>query len=120
MGKMSVALGEPRADGRVDETYRIEGKPLNKKQLAIVITITSAHGAGVGDKVVFQNQLKSVIGGVMIGINETAVTREPIQAKFSYQSVSNRIVRSPEKVGTTNTLLRKIASNAISLYRGRS
>lgn len=110
-------LGQPRLTGQVDGTYRIEGTPLQPNQLAIVVYITTGVGMGVGDKLVFGNQLKSIIGRVMTGVNRTK-SGVPIDAIFSYASVSNRICVSPEVMGTTNTLLRLISKQAAHIYKG--
>jgi hypothetical protein len=109
-------LGKPRLTGQVDGTYRIEGNPLQPNQLAIVVYITANIGMGVGDKLVFGNQLKSIIGRVMVGTNRT-VSGENIDALFSYSSVCNRLVISPEIMGTTNTLLGIISNKAAAIYK---
>lgn len=64
------------------------------------------------------NQLKSVIGRVMNGINETASGRQ-IDVIFGYQSVANRIVQSAELIGTTNILLKLITQEVIDIYRSK-
>lgn len=110
-------LGQPRLTGQVDGTYRIEGTPLQPNQLAIVVYITTNVGMGVGDKLVFGNQLKSIIGRVMTGTNRTK-SGIPLDALFSYSSCANRIVLSPEVMGTTNTLLKVISQQAAAIYKG--
>lgn len=64
----------------------------------------------------FGNQLKTIIGRVMTGENRT-VGGEDIDAIFGYVSISNRIVRSPEIIGTSNKLMQLITQKAIAAYR---
>ena len=64
----------------------------------------------------FGNQLKTIIGRVMTGENRT-VDGEDIDAIFGYVSISNRIVRSPEIIGTSNKLMQLITQKAIAAYR---
>lgn len=52
----------------------------------------------------------------MHGVNRTA-SGEDIDAIFGYLSVNNRIVRSPEVIGTTNKLSQLITQRAIAAYR---
>ena len=60
--------------------------------------------AAVGDKFVFGNQMKTIIGRVM-SKEIKSETDEVIDAVFGFQSISNRIVNSLLSIGTTNTLL---------------
>ena len=111
------ALRQPALTGRVDSSTRIQGKPLPIDNLLIRIYITGPVGTGVGDKAVFANQMKTVFGRVMTGRNETE-SGEELDAIFSYQSISNRIVRSPELIGVSNSLLRLISKRVVKAYRG--
>lgn len=67
----------------------------------------------------FGSQLKTVFARVMSGTNTTE-EGEDIDACFSYLGISARIVLSPEIMGTTNTLLRKISKRVASVYRGEN
>ena len=111
-------LGTAYTTGRVDESMRIEGNPLPVENAVIRVYITGPVSAGVGDKAVFANQLKTIFGRVMAGVNETE-SGEPIDAIFGYQSISDRIVLSPEIMGTTNTLLKVISKRVVDVYRGK-
>jgi len=74
-------------------------------------------GAGIGDKGVFANQLKTCFGEVM----EKPVTTEDgqiVDAIFGYRSLEARIVESPIIIGTTATLLKIVAERAAAIYRG--
>lgn len=103
--------------GRVDDSMRIDGNSLPFESAVIRIYITGPMSAGVGDKGVFANQMKTIFGRVMSGVNETD-SGETIDAIFGYQSISDRIVLSPERIGTTNTLLKIISKRVADVYRG--
>jgi hypothetical protein len=101
--------------GAVDEGFRVKGNPIPLDSVAIRIYITGPEPAGVGDKIVLVNQLKSIVGKVI---------KEPMQAqdgtkilgRFSYTSSQRRIVTSPNKVGTTCAILIKGAELAVAAY----
>ena len=112
------ALQQPAMTGKVDSSTRIQGKPLPADNLLIRIYITGPASTGVGDKGVFANQMKTVFGRVMNGVNETA-SGIPLDAIFSYQSISNRIVRSPEIIGVTNSSLKAISKRVANAYKGK-
>ncbi len=101
--------------GKVDESMRVEGNPLLLDNAVIRVYITEQIAAGVGDKGVFGNQMKTIFGRIMSGTNETA-SGVPIDAIFGYLSISNRIVRSPELMGTTNTLLKVVSKRVAAVY----
>ena len=61
------------------------------------------------------NQLKSVTGRVFTGKNETE-SGLPIHAMFGYASISDRIVGSPELIGTTATLLQLVTQRVLDAY----
>jgi hypothetical protein len=112
------ALQQKALTGKVDSSTRIQGKPLPADNLLIRVYITGPVPAGVGDKGVFANQMKTVFGRVLAGVHETE-SGLTIDAVFSYQSISNRIVRSPEIIGVTNTLLQLISKRVVSAYKGK-
>jgi len=116
MSKLYRSLGKPKITGKVDGTYRIDGNPLLKNQAVINVYITSDVQASVGDKFVFANQMKTTCGRVMTGINRCKDGTD-IDAIFAYESMSNRIVESPEVIGTTNTLLRVIGNRFAEIYK---
>lgn len=113
--KRLKALGKTITSGQVDGTVRIDKDPLDLDTVAIRVYITGDVGAGIGDKGVFGNQMKSVFSNVMSGVNETE-KGEALDALFGYISISNRIVLSPEVIGTTNTLLRVMSQNVAERY----
>jgi hypothetical protein len=118
MAAKARASGKSILDGHVTSEYRIAGKSImfNTAEIKIYITVTSP--AGVGDKGVFSNQLKTTISEVM----EYSMATEdgtPVDAAFSYKSIAARIVESPEIIGTTNTLLKVVSRRAVEMYTGK-
>ena len=107
----------PYTAGKVDGSMRIDGKNLPPEQAVIKIYITGEMSAGVGDKGVFGNQMKTIFGRVMSGTNETE-SGVPIDAIFGYTSISDRIVLSPEIMGTTTTLLKIMSQHVVDIYEG--
>ena len=105
--------------GNVDGSMRIDGQPLEIDNMVIKVYITAELPANVGDKMVFGNQMKTIIGRVMSGENKTE-SGEIIDAVFGYQSISNRIVNSPISMGTTNTLLKVLSQRAVEIYKGKT
>lgn len=109
-------LGKKEATGKVSGDIRIDGSTVDPKTVLIRLLITSNVGTGVGDKAVFSNQLKTTVGHVMTGMNETQ-SGTPIQAVFGYRSINDRIVNSAVIIGTTNTLLKKLSRMAVEAYK---
>lgn len=101
--------------GRVNGEYRVEGTPLGINKAEIQIYITVSNGAGVGDKGVFANQMKTTFGEIM-SYPVTTESGMPVDAIFGYRSITARIVTSPLVIGTTTTLLKVIGQKAVSLY----
>lgn len=114
--RLHKQLGKPAVTGQVDIGYRVDGQELGVDTVAIRYYITGTVPMGIGDKGVFANQMKSVVGRVMLGENTTE-NGEPIDAIFSYQSIANRIVLSAELVGTTNRLCVEVGRLALEAYR---
>lgn len=107
--------GKRAFNGRVDENYRVENDALQIDSAAINVYISAEVSAGVGDKGVFGNQLKTVFGRVFSD-NVKTESGTPIDAVFGAKSVDDRIVQSPFIIGTTTTLLNVIAKKAVELY----
>lgn len=107
--------GKPVITGRVNDEYRVGGNPLTIDTAEIKFYITIKTDTGTGDKIIFGNQLKSVIGEVM-DYKVTTESGEDIQAIFGFRSILARIVESPVIMGTTTTLLKIIAAKAVEIY----
>jgi len=101
--------------GQVKEPINVEGRRLVMDQAVIKVYITKSLPAGVGDKAVLGNQLKTIIGRVMTGTNETE-SGEPIDVIFGRQSIANRIVLSPDVMGTTNRVLEVLSKKVADTY----
>lgn len=115
--RLAKEMGKTFTSGRVDDGMRVEGNPLQPDHAVIIVYITELVTAGVGDKGVFGNQLKTIFGRVMSGVNQSEDGTD-IDAIFGYLSIANRIVSSPEVMGTTNTLLKVISTKAADIYFG--
>lgn len=113
--RLCKKLDQPPVTGSVDQSLRIDGNGLELDQMAIKVYITHEVGAGIGDKAVFGNQMKTVFGHVLEGVHETESGIE-LDAIFGFKSLQDRIVLSPMIIGTTNTLLRIIGEQAAELY----
>jgi hypothetical protein len=116
MLKRTRSTGGKGYTGSVDESYRVDGEPLLLDTAAIKIYITAEVSAGVGDKGVFGNQLKTVFGEIM---EHDLLTESgtKVDALFGAVSIQARIVSSPDIIGTTTTLLEVIAKKALEIYR---
>lgn len=101
--------------GQVDNTYSVKGKPLLEKSMEIKIYIETNMKMSIGDKCVFGNQIKSVVGGVYKNDILTEDNRK-VDALFGYTSIEARIVNSPYILGTTATLLDWVAEEAVNAY----
>lgn len=117
LAKRQKSMGESAMTGMVDESFRIEGDPLLRDSLCIRFYITSDVGAGIGDKVVFANQLKSVISEIM-EYKMFTKSGQQIDAIFGSLSIFNRIVQNPFIIGTTNELSSIVSKNAAKIYKG--
>jgi hypothetical protein len=117
LGSKLRSLGKTSLTGQVDESFRIDGDPLQLDHLVIKFYLTSDVSSGVGDKGVFANQMKTVFSEVMSYEMRTE-SGEEIDAVFGQKSIDDRIVISALTIGTTNTLLDVIAKEAVKLYKG--
>lgn len=115
--KRAKALGEPAFTGQVDTSFRVKGNALDPDTLAIRVYIDHDVPAGVGDKGVFANQMKTVFSRVMSGENRTA-SGDELDAIFGNTSIEDRMVLSPKLMGSTNALLRALSQHVAAVYRG--
>lgn len=102
-------------NGRVDSEYRVEGKNLQVDTLELRVYINIDIQTGIGDKVVFASQLKSVVGNVMSEQLFDESGRE-VDALFGFRGIYNRVTVSPILMGTTNTLMLKLGQMAVEAY----
>lgn len=116
MMRRTKALDGQGHNGRVDNNMRIRNNPLELDNALIRVYITGPSKAGPGDKAVFGNQLKTIFGRVMEGVNESE-DGEAIDAIFGYRSISDRLVNSSEIMGTTISLLKTLTKQVVKKYR---
>jgi hypothetical protein len=102
--------------GQVDGEYSVGGNSLQLDTLELVFYIKVKDVASTGDKVVFSNQLKAVIGEVY-NYSVRTESGNSIEAIFGEKSINARIVTSPLIIGTTTTLLKLLAKRAVELYK---
>lgn len=109
------SVGRRVMTGSVDEAFRVEGEPLQLDQMCIRIYITSEMSMGEGDKGVYANQGKSVVGKKMSGSYRTESGQE-LDSVFGAISFENRIVHSPYIIGMSNVLLELHGQEAVDAY----
>lgn len=117
MSNICRSSGKSIISGRVNNEYRVDGVPLTLDKAEIKVYITIETDSGLGDKIIFANQLKSVTGQVMDYDITTEDGKTKIEAKFGYTSMAARKVNSPIEIGTTISLLKYIAEEAVRLYK---
>lgn len=113
--KKSKRLGRPNITGQVDQSLRIDGNGLDLDHVAIKVYITYDEGMGVGDKAVFCNQMKTVVGHRLSGINETE-SGQQLNAIFGAKSVMDRIVLSPFIIGMSIAVQTAIGEKAAEMW----
>lgn len=113
--KMAKRLGVQPITGQVDQSLRIDGSGLELDHVAIKVYITHREGMGVGDKAVFCNQMKTVIGHRLDGVNETA-SGQKINAIFGAKSVMDRIVLSALLIGMGISVQIAIGEKAAEMW----
>lgn len=116
MVKRFKSAGKTPHTGLVTDGFRVDGNPLLMDTMVLRIYMTSDVSAGVGDKGVFCNQMKTVFGKIM----EHEVKTESgvvIEGIFGQKSIDDRIVLSPSIIGTTNGVLGAIAKKVVAAYR---
>lgn len=113
--KVSKRLGQPVVTGQVDQSLRIDGNGLELDHVAIKVYITHREGMGVGDKAVFCNQMKTVVGHRLSGINETK-SGARLNAIFGAKSVMDRIVSSALLIGMSISVQRAIGEKAAEMW----
>lgn len=115
--ELATAMGEPAFTGEVDFSFRIKGEPIDPDCVAIRIYIDHDVAAGLGDKGVVANQMKTIISGIFKGEN-TLEDGQPLDMKFANTSVEERMVISPKQIATTNLLLARLSKHVAGVYRG--
>lgn len=114
----NTAVGRKAYTGSVTDEFRIGTDPLLLDTACIRVYMSAKVSAGVGDKGVFGNQLKTVFGRVFNGPVRTESGVE-IDAIFGAKSLADRIVTSPYLIGTTTTLLILAGKRVVKAYRNQ-
>jgi hypothetical protein len=117
--RLNKKLGIPVLAAKIDPNYSIENVDVGENQVVVTFYITEEVGAGIGDKLVFGNQMKSIISNV---VEKPYIAEDGtvVDITFSRQSIANRIVNSMDLIGTSNTVLALIEKEAIELYLNKS
>lgn len=106
--------------GRIAKTGQISrptffaGEKVIPGTMVIAVYIDSLLDFNPGDKFAVANQLKSVPGGTLDGVNETLDGKE-IDVIFGYRSVNDRIVGSPIKQGSINTTMIYVTDDVMDI-----
>lgn len=99
---------------RVDESYRVEGNPLEKDQAVIIFYITSNIPTGTGDKYLLGNQMKATNSRVVKG--EFKDSRGlPIDMTMAVRSFENRKVNSLKVIGFNIECIRLVQDKLIDM-----
>jgi hypothetical protein len=96
-------------------TSKFKGASFISPTVAIVYYIQDEHVAGIGDKIIFDSSLKSVISNVMSEPMTTESGRV-VDAQFASQGVFNRIITSPFVQGCAQTIMEKLEDDVIKMY----
>lgn len=112
------ASNKPIITGRANDNYKVGGQTILQNTLAIEIYITVNVPYGNGDKAVFGNQLKTVNGDVLDSpmITESGVE---VHSKFGSKAIGDRVVHSPDIIGTTSRLMVQVGVRALRAYRNQ-
>lgn len=116
--RIAKSQNQPVFTGQVDDNYRVDNNSLLPDTAVINFYITGQVPMVTGDKGVFGNQLKTVVGEVMEDPLHTESGVE-VDAKFGSISVGNRGVGSPYLMGTTSILMKIVQRKMIEAYRGK-
>ena len=101
--------------GRVNNGYSVKGTPLLDGDIEIKIYIEGLLPMGVGDKAVVGNQLKATVGDVSPDGLRTE-DGETIDVQFSTKSKDNRVVNSPDVIGSATTALITLQKSIVTDY----
>jgi len=100
---------------KIPPETRIRGMVLGEMDILIIFYITTTVDCGVGDKIVFDSSLKSVVGDVESGDILTE-NGSKVDAIFGAKSIFNRIILSPLITGILSLVLEKGEKNAVDMY----
>lgn len=104
---------------QVNNQYSVNGKPLAKGEIQLIFFISSKQLSGGGEKVVFANQLKSIIGDVVTYPMYSIKDKIEVDCYFSKLSIENRVVNSAYIMGTNNLVLYMLGKKVTQLWNGK-
>lgn len=113
--RLNKILNNPVTSARISPTYAIKNVDVGTDKVVIVFYITEVVGAGIGDKMVLGNQMKTIISNI-VDTPYVAEDGTVVDITFSRQSIANRIVDSMDIIGTSNTVLRLFEKQMIEDY----
>ena len=99
--------------GRVNSGYSINGKKLPEGMVEIKIYINGPVYATPGNKIILANQLKAEVSGVYKSI--TTEDGREVDMMFDRPSIGNRIVGSPDLIGTTVLLCQHLTKEVLEM-----
>jgi len=101
----------------VEPGTRIKGTVVDESDILILYYIKSNIACGIGDKIVIDSSLKSIVG--KIEPNEIiSEHNEKVDVVFSANSVFNRIILSPIISGIYDKILKHAEHDVINMYFG--
>lgn len=99
----------------VPDGTRIKGVQLSSSDVLVVFYIKTKVACGIGDKIVFGNMLKSVVGKIEHN-PITAENGDKIDAVFGANSIYDRIVCSVFINSISDTVLEKAEQDVLAMY----
>ena len=102
--------------GPMPKGERYKGIDINQNTVILRFFIRHVVGAGVGDKLVYDSSLKSVISSTF---PEPMLTQSGVEvdAVFSGTGIMHRVITSPLIVGSLQRVLEKTEKNMIEMWR---
>ena len=113
--RIARSLGEEYTTGKVERNVRLEGYNVEAGRALIIVDIMADVPMGIADKLVIGNQMKSVVGAVLYGENQTE-SGETVDIIFGALSAVNRIVTGLFTGGSLNTTVRIIGEEMYNIY----
>lgn len=117
LAKQYRDLGKKPVNGRDTGSLNVAGSKLDPFHVALRVYIDRDLTCETGDKLVFFNQMKTVISNIMTGENYCE-DGTPLDIQFAKNSVDARQVVSPLLISTTTMLLRELTKHVVKLYKG--
>lgn len=113
--KGSISEDKYTPSGILPPDVRIKGTELGENSILICFYIEEKMPCGIGDKLVFDSSLKTIISNVSEDGYETEDGGK-LDALFNTKGVNNRIVLSVIKTGILNKIVKKIQDDAVNIY----